>query len=85
VEEYLCPDIDKESMGRYTIQNKYTDVHGRKSFSMEAVVCNSTRNIECKNTSEINNFLSTFYFTLNTLQQRAELTNMNFGNSPLKT
>lgn len=39
----------------------------------------------CKNESEIDRFLKTFYFTFYTLQQRVEFTSDNFSKNPLKT
>lgn len=80
----FCPDIDK-NFSSYVVAEKYTNTTFRQSFSVEIQLCDSGRNSACKNTTEIDALLTTFYFTFFTLQQRAEFTSNNLGKYPLTT
>lgn len=63
---YLCPDI-ADDYDNYLIEEKYTNLTLRKSFSVQVLICDKDRTSTCQGEAEIDRFLNTFYFTFYTL------------------
>ena len=80
----LCPDIQPDDE-LYRLESKYSNRTFRQSFSVEIMKCTNDTNPNCKDDIEIEQFLKQFYFTMYTLQERADFVDTNYGKYPLIT
>jgi hypothetical protein len=81
VPSLLCPDLS-EKPEQFMVEGKYTNSSFRQSFSIEVSVCNQTQS-HCKNETEIQRFLSGYYFTLYNLQMKLLFNKENLLKNPL--
>jgi hypothetical protein len=85
IKKLFCPEIDKYP-DLFSLSGKYTNKTHRESFSVEIHNCMSDVSSYCKNETMNTKFHETYYYTMYTLQKRAELVKSGvIADNPIKT